>query len=173
MDWIHVKDGLPDQLKVAILAHASVTKPEQPKTFTVRLAPIDSGGHAVVFDAPPPPYAFANLVCWLDNPPRANEVSHATGWFTSPASGVRYSLRLDESNPSGDTLIGTTKSGESISVYLPDLSIRKLSTKFDYIDDAKLVPKKFEPVMSFEVVFDVDESFGNPRFELTENGESR
>ena len=173
MDWIHVEKGTPQQIMNAILSHAAVTVPEKPRTFTISLSSLESGGHSVQFDAKVPPYAFANLISWLSAPPRIEDVSIAIGWYTSPSTNCRYFLRPDENNSMEDSLVGASKDGDSISVYLPDLSVCPISSRVIYVGDGDLLRENRNLVLSFEVTLDVDESFGNPKFQLTHEKDFR
>jgi len=172
-DWILVKHGTPELIRAAVLSHADVTVPEKPQAFTARVTPLSSGGHAVEFNDKAPPYAFANLISWLNDPPDIEDVSDAIGWYTSPSTEIRYFLRPDDDNPSGDTLVGASKDSESISVYLPELAVCRRSSQVGYVSDTDLVQQNAAPVLSFDVVLDVDESFGNPKFELTHEIDAR
>jgi hypothetical protein len=119
------------------------------------------------------PYAFANLIAWLNEPPAIEHVSDAVGWYSSRSSGVRYFLRPDDINTAGDTLVGVPPSGSAVSVYLPELNVCELTSQVAYVSDTDLVPRDVAAVLVFDVVLDVDESFGNPNFELTHEIDTR
>jgi len=167
MDWILVQDGTAERIKEAIFSHAEICGKESPRTHPVRIIPLAAGGHAVEIDGKPHAYEFANLLGWLDQPPDVEGVSGSTGWYTSRSTETRYVLKPDTGNPAGDTLLGVSQAGQSISVYLPELSVSRTSGGVAYLDEPDRVPREGETAMSFEVVLEADESFGNPDFEVS------
>lgn len=173
VDWILVENGTPESIKQQIIEYSQLTRPESPRTFKVTITKVPSGGFAVTFAPKPPAYSFCNLITWLDAPPKQSGVSDSMGWFESPSSRVRFALVPDHNNTAGDTLIGASKSGSSISVYLPGLDVCEVSANTEYKDDSSLFPHNVDPSHTFEVTLDDNEKFGNPTFKLTHPKDTR
>lgn len=162
MDLIFVENGNVDLIKQAILAHAGIVAPVQPRTFTATITRVSPGGFAITFDRKVPPYDFANLVGWLNEPPGIEQVSHCMGWYRSRSTDEKYCLLPDDLNVRGDTLVGVSENGLTISIYLPDLTIKETHHHIKFREF--LGDRIAEMAVEFEIELDVDESFGNPDF---------
>jgi hypothetical protein len=160
--WILVEGGDPEAIRRAVTEHSKIARPEEPQTHRVTVVELDRGRHGVAFDPPAPPYAFANLIGWLDDP-RANAgARRAVGWLIAPVDGVRYFLTPERENAGGDTLLGVAEGGGAVSVFLPDCSVSPAAERVEVLPEPPLPAT--EPVVAFEVTLDGDTSFGNPQF---------
>ncbi len=173
MDWIYVKNGEPNEIQAAIISYLDLYPPVAPQAAVAYIRGFASGGHAVAFDQKPPAYVFANLICWLDAPPDIESVWDAVGWYRSPSSNIRYFLRPDHANPAGDTLVGGGENGTAISVYLPELTVCELFPHVPYVDEQLQGVQRVDHEVRLDVVWDADQSFGNPNFEITHETDAR
>lgn len=162
-DWIFVRGGTPEGIQKAVVAHTGIAARKVSSVHRVTVHRFVGDGHAVRFDPPLPPYAFANLIGWLDDPRRNAGAAGAVGWFTSPGTGVRYYLAPKRAGRGGDTLVGASEAGEGVEVFLPTCRLRRSR------NDAPPPPEPeptagSDPVAEFEIEVDADRSFGNPDF---------
>ena len=95
----------------------------------------------------------------------------AAGWLISPGAQPRYYLAPDPANPTGDTLVGVSSAGTTVSVYLPDCTLERATGSpaagnlaVGSIAAEPAFPAVDQPITSFEVTLDGDTSFGNPQF---------
>ena len=165
--WIRVDNGTPELIKRAVVAHAESFRKVKPQRFRVSVAKHPSGFFVVTFPDGVRPYDLVNLIGWLDQPPDITGVSGATGWITSPATGVTYSLRPDAENSWGDTLIGTSSDGKAVQVYQPEVSMCEISRRVIPVPEPDLSQAQTDSLPTFTVTLDVDPSFGNPEFKMT------
>jgi len=170
--WILVKNGSPELVRKAVEEHADFFGKVRPKEFRVALKSHPSGFLAVTFPDGIPPYNLVNLIGWLDQPVDIDQVSGAVGWITSPSSGVRYSLQPDTDNEWGDTLIGAPVKGKSVQVYLPEAGLCELTRHIGYLPEPDLSSIREESGTTFTIKLDVDHSFGNPEFKVTNKKDS-
>jgi hypothetical protein len=164
-DWILVVGAGEDEIEEAVRSHFSLSEPETPVTTTVSLAPLPGGRWALRFEPRLPPYAFTNLVNWLDDGEVLSS-DGAVGWLTA-TSGVRYLIQTDLDNPDGDTALALSDRGEPFDVYLPETTLRPRSARVRSVREP-LVPERGEPKRRFEVVVEADPSFGNPDFVVSD-----
>lgn len=162
-DWILVRGGTAEAIRAAVVGHSKVAAPVAPAEFRVQVYRLGGGDHAVRADPPLPPYTFANLINWLDDPAETGAAS-AVGWLTSPGSGTRYSLAPKVANAGGDTLVGLGDDGERVEVFLPDCSLTAAHNRFTPADEPAIDFSQLQPAEEFVVIADADRDFGNPDF---------
>jgi hypothetical protein len=162
--WILVEGSDAETIRRAVIKHAGITAHEQPQVHRATILELSEGRFAVTFDPPAPPYAFANLIGWLDDPRMCRGARRAVGWLVAPGDGARYFLAPQRGNGGGDTLVGVAGDGRGVSVFLPNCSARRSVVKVDGAEEPQLPAADAEPVVRFEVTFDGDVSFGNPTF---------
>jgi hypothetical protein len=162
--WILVEGSNPTAIQHAILDHSQLEIPVEPQCHRVYIIEIDSTQYAVRFDPALPPIAFTSLIGWLGDSEFTKGVRQASGWLTAQGSGIRYFLLPERSNSAGDTLLGVARDGSSISVYLPDCSVRQCTPRVTFRPEPALPTHDFAPAASFEITVDNDSSFGNPQF---------
>ncbi len=162
--WILVEGSNAATIKQAVVEHAGIAAHEQPQPHRVAVFELDAGRFAVTFDPPAPPYAFANLIGWLDDPRMCRGTRRAVGWLVAPGDGTRYFLAPQRANAGGDTLVGVTDDGGRVSVFLPDCSVSRSAARVEVVAEPELPGGDAEPVITFEVTLDGDTSFGNPQF---------
>lgn len=166
-DWINVRLGSPSEVQRAVESYSELSEHLECREVMAEITKIQDGTVGVTFSEHIPPYAFLNLMGWLNGPPDVEGVTSATGWYSSPSSGIRYAFWPDESNPQGDTLIGVSSEGERVSVYQPDLSFCRRSQPVDQPSEPTLESTKDSIRMKFLVPVEVMENFGNPALEFT------
>lgn len=163
-DWICVRHGDVGTIVKLIGEHATLYGDRGPLRIEVRVAELPGTGFwGVTFSPKLYPYAFCNLITWLDAPPGGEDVRDAIGWYTSPATGRRHVLFPEHSNEMGDTQIGCDAEGNRVRLYLPMLEMSPASRA--------VVPPK-EPNLPtggqvVEQAFLPDEGM-NPGFEVTQ-----
>lgn len=162
--WILVEGSDAETIQRASIEHAGLTVHELPQTHQVKVYGMSADRFAVMFDPPAPPYAFANLIGWLDDPQMCPGTRRAVGWLVAPGDGMRYFLTPHRANAGGDTLLGIAANGGSVSVFLPDCSVRRTTEEVEVIQEPVLPGENADPVLTFEVTLDGDTSFGNPQF---------
>ena len=165
-DWINVRVGGPDRVRAAVESYDQLNRDQVFREFVVVLSTIQDGTVALTFLDKIPPYSFLNLVGWLHAPPDVEGVTQTTGWYSSPSSGIRYSLWPDDSNPHGDTLIGLSSSGDPVSVYQPDISFCSITRPIVNRPEPPLEAMKEVTRIQFAVPLEVLEEFGNPTLEF-------
>jgi hypothetical protein len=162
--WILVEGSDAATILRAIVERSQVTAHERPQNHRVTILGLGASRFAVMFDPPAPPYAFANLIGWLDDPQMCRGARRAVGWLVAPGDGTRYFLAPQRVNAGGDTLLGVARNGARVSVFLPDCSVRRSAARVEAVAEPELPGPDAEPVATFEVTLDGDTSFGNPRF---------
>jgi hypothetical protein len=162
--WILVAGSTAGAIQKAVIAHSDLTEPVLPSTHRVSVFALDADRYGVIFEPPVPPYAFTNLIGWLDDPRMTRGAARAVGWLRAPGDGTRYQLVPERVNAGGDTLVGVSIDGEGVSVFLPDCSVQRHSGQIATIPEPALPPKGVKPVAVFEITVDSDSSFGNPEF---------
>lgn len=160
--WILVMNGSVSDVEAAIVDYDGLAREVRPGVFRVELHPQSNGAVAVILPDGLPAYDLANMTGWLSAPPNQQDVYDAAAWITAPGDGIKYYLKPETSNPSGDTLIGSSTLGQSIRVFLPETGISKTSKPQAYIDEPEFETSP-NPV-TLEITLDTDTSFGNPRF---------
>ncbi len=167
-DWIRVRRGSVDQICAAAKEYASLYEPVSPHKVSAVVSRSFDKSFVVRFLGATPPYAFNNLLLWLDRPPGMPEVGDAQGWMTAPGSGIRYGLIPDHDNPDGDTLVGSSVEGQSIEVYSPECAVclrnRPLGKT---LTEPRLDLAALSGSVEIELLFDADTDFGNPPFSIT------
>jgi len=166
-DWIRVQSGLPESVQSAITSYGEVLAGEDSQDFPVVLSRHRDGYLVLTFPEKLPAYPFVNLIGWLGAPPGIEGVSGTTGWFTSPATGIRYVLEPDNSNPLGDTLVGYSSTGESVEVYQPDIGLCLSAPKSRLEPEPRLGQLEEISRTKIRVPLEVRKSFGNPQFVIT------
>jgi hypothetical protein len=161
--WILVEGSSPDAIRKAVVEHSELTGKVQPSGHQVTILPLGAGRWGITFDPPAPPYAFTNLIGWLDDPEMTQGARRAFGWLVAPSSGIRYFLAPQSPNQGGDTLVGVGADGSRVSVYLPECAVSRCADRLTAITEPAL-PASGAPVVSFEVTLDADTAFGNPQF---------
>jgi hypothetical protein len=162
-DWILLRGGTPEAIRKAVTRHAGLFAHKVPSKHRVLVYRLDGDEHAVRFDPSLPPYAFANLINWLDDP-RMSKGAGAVGWFASPGTGVRYSLAPKRAGKGGDTLVGVSDAGDQIEVFLPSGRLRRTRHDAAPAVEPEVSFAELSPVAEFEIEVDADRSFGNPDF---------
>jgi hypothetical protein len=162
--WILVEGSDARTIQKAVVAHSGLARHVQPQAHRVAVFGLGSGRFAVTFDPPAPPYHFANLIGWLDDPRMCRGSRRAVGWLVSPGDGKRYFLAPERPNSGGDTLVGVADGGGRVSVFLPDCSLRRSTARVEVVPEPELPAAGAEPDIAFEVTLDGDTSFGNPQF---------
>jgi hypothetical protein len=162
--WILVEGSNPETIQKAVIAHAKICRPERPGLHRVKVFKQDGNRFGVMFDPPAPPYAFANLIGWLDDPKMNRGARRAIGWLVAPGDGTRFFLAQKPGGTGGDTLVGVASDGRSVSVFLPDCSVTLSKAKVVAIPEPELPAADAGPVVEFEVVLDSNTAFGNPQF---------
>jgi hypothetical protein len=155
-DWILVESGGAEAIEEEIRSYFSLSEPDLPVTTAVSLTLLPDGRCAIRFEPALPPYAFTNLVNWLDR-------HGAVGWFTSRKSRARYLIRTDDENPRRDTALALSDRGKSFEIYLPETSVTPKAHPVTSVREP-LLPESAEPSRRFEVIVEADPSFGNPDF---------
>lgn len=163
-DWILVRGGTPEAIRRAVTRYAGLFAHKVPSVHRVVVYRLDGDRHPVRFDPPLPPYAFTNLINWLDDPHMSKGAGGAVGWFTSPGTGVRYFLAPKRPNTGGDTLVGVSDAGEEVEVFLPDCGLRPARNNITPMTEPAVLFPELSPVAEFEVEVDSHRSFGNPDF---------
>ena len=163
-DWILVRGGTAEAIRTAVVKHSKVAAPVAPGEFRVQVYRLDDGTHALRADPPLPPYSFANLINWLDDPDETGGAASAVGWLTSPGSGTRYYLASKVANVGGDTLVGLGDDGQQIEVFLPDCSLSPARTRLAAADEPPIEFSQLRPAAEFVITADADRGFGNPDF---------
>lgn len=164
LSWILVEGSNAATIQKAVIEHSKLTRPEVPQTHSVSIHDIGSNRFAVMFDPPAPPYAFANLIGWLHDSRMCRGSKRAVGWLVAPGNGTRY-LLMTEGTASGDTLVGLSGAGRTISVFLPDCSATRTKVKVKVVPEPQL-PTFDDTGTAFVVTLDGDSSFGNPSFDV-------
>ena len=162
--WILVEGSNADTIRRAVIEHSGITRPEESSRHSVKVFQLDASRFGVTFDPPAPPYAFTNLINWLDDPKMNRGARRAVGWLAAPGSGIRYFLTPQQLNTGGDTLVGVGSDGRHVSVFLPDCSVTPGAARVSTVAEPELLALSAEPVVTFEVTLDADISFGNPQF---------
>jgi hypothetical protein len=161
-DWILVQGSDPKTLRGAIVEHSELAGHEEPITLRVSVFRVDAEWYGVRFDPKAPPYAFTNLIGWLDDPRMTPGAVRAAGWYTSPGSGVRYALAPSRPNAGGDSLVGRADDGALVGVYLPECRLYRLRVGPELPAEPPL--GQADPLVQFDIEADADLSFGNPLF---------
>jgi hypothetical protein len=162
--WILLEGSSAAAIEAAVTKHAGLTRPEIPSTHRVLVYPLEGKSYGVFFEPPIPPYAFTNLIGWLDDPRMTPGVVRAVGWLIAPGDGTRYFLTPQRANAGGDTLVGVSEEGVEVSVFLPDCRVRRSSRRLAPGPEPRLPLQGVEPAAVFEITVDADRSFGNPDF---------
>jgi hypothetical protein len=163
--WILVEGSDAGTIQGAVVKHSEICAHERPQTHRVSIFELAGGRFGVTFAPPAPPYAFANLIGWLDGPQMCAGSRRAVGWLVAPGDGTRYFLTPERANAGGDTLLGIADGGERVSVFLPDCSVSRTTDRVGAEPEPEL-PTRAAQVADFEVTLDGDPSFGNPQFEV-------
>jgi hypothetical protein len=161
-DWILVYGSDPEAIRKAITKHSGLARHVQPSTHRVSIFRVDAGRFGIRFDPKLPPYAFTNLIGWLDDPRMTSGSSRAVGWFRSPGTSVRYYLAPRAGKTGGDTLLGLGDDGSAVAVYLPDCGLSRSSVSVEPLPEPRREP--VTPLLEFQIEADDDQSFGNPNF---------
>jgi hypothetical protein len=162
--WILVEGSSAGAIQKAVTEHAGLTKHVVPSTHRVLVYRLDGKGYGVLFEPPIPPYAFTNLIGWLDDPRMTPGAVRAVGWLIAPGDGTRYFLTSQRANAGGDTLVGVSDEGIGVSVFLPDCRVSHGSGRISPTPEPTLPLQGVPPVALFEITVDSDRSFGNPEF---------
>src|SRR5262245_37777431 len=158
--WILVEGSDAASIQRAVVEHSGIAKHVRPQTHRATIFGLGVDRFAVTFDPPAPPYAFANLIGWLDDPRMCHGSRRAVGWLVAPGDGVRYFLAPERANAGWDTLLGVAVGGERVSVFLPDCSVSHGPAQVEEVAEPELPAADAEPVIAFEVTLDGDTSFG-------------
>lgn len=162
--WILVDGSSPEVIQDAVIEHSNIAKAELPVQHSTMIFRIDSRRFGVSFDPPAPPYAFANLIGWLDDPEMCRGTRGAIGWLVAPGDRTRFFLAPQRGNAGGDTLIGVAIDGRRVSVFLPDCSVSSSTARVEVVSEPVFPGADTKPVVTFEVTLDGNTSFGNPKF---------
>ena len=162
--WILIDGSNAATIKRSVVEHAGIAAHVQPQSHRVAVFELVADRFALTFDPPAPPYAFTNLMGWLDDPRMCRGVRRAVGWLVAPCDGTRYFLMPQRVNAGGETLVGVADDGGRVSVFLPDCSVRRAAARVEVAEEPELRGVNAEPVITFEVTLDGDTSFGNPQF---------
>jgi hypothetical protein len=136
--WILVEGSNAATIKRAVVEYAGIAKHVQPQAHRVLVLALGGGQFAVTFDPPAPPYAFANLVGWLDDSRMCRGSRRAVGWLVAPGDGRRYFLAPQRTNAGGDTLDGVADDGRGVLVYLPDCSVSRSPATVEVVAEPEL-----------------------------------
>jgi hypothetical protein len=162
--WILVEGSNPETIQKAVIAHSKICRHVRPSLHHVKIFKLDANQFGVMFDPPAPPYAFANLIGWLDDPSVNRGARRAVGWFVAPGDGTRFFLAQKPGGTGGDTLVGVTSDGRSVSVFLPDCSVTLSKAKVVATPELELPAADAGQIVEFEITLDSNTSFGNPKF---------
>jgi hypothetical protein len=99
--WILIEGSSAAAIQKAITKYSGLAKPVLPTVHRVSVFPLDGTRHGVFFEPPVPPYAFTNLIGWLDDPRMTAGAASAVGWLTAPGNGTRYFLAPQRANAGG------------------------------------------------------------------------
>jgi hypothetical protein len=163
--WILVEGSAADTIQQAVIEHSKIARPEVPQNYNVSIHDIGDNRFAVMFDPPAPPYAFANLIGWLHDARMCRGSSRAVGWLVAPGNGTRYFL-MPDGKAGGDTLVGISGAGRTISLFLPDCSATRTKTKVKEVPEPELPAFDSNSGVTFTVTLDADTAFGNPDFDV-------
>jgi hypothetical protein len=162
-NWILVQRGAPDAVAQAIEAYGKLYPATVPQACTLVISRSAWGGLGIRLPDRVPTYSFVNLIGWLNRPPDMPGVASAIGWYTSPATGIRYALYPDPKNSWGDTLIGYNRQNQAVSVYLPDASLCEITRRVAiYREPANQAGLQEQARVT--VIFDADPSASNFNF---------
>lgn len=162
--WVLVSNGSIDEIKASIMDYDSIATEVSPKVFSVELHEQKDGTVAVLFPEGLPSYDMANITAWLDAPPNQENVYGAKSWVVSPDGSVKYFLKPEAENRWGDTLIGSSKDGISIRVFLPETGVSEISQDVEYaIEPSFSLDAKS---VSFVITLDTEIFWANPKFSV-------
>ncbi|NIB45120.1 hypothetical protein HBA55_36415 [Pseudomaricurvus alkylphenolicus] len=164
---ILVKLGGIEEIKREVIDHSKITRHEKPVTINVHLWDTDDGIY-VYFPDGTTTYSFINLISWLNYPPGKEHIGYSKGWLNVSSERNSYFLVPDVENQRGDTLLGADVESRAIRVYLPEARISPASKKVQYERPPALLKKLDAPDLAFEINIDIDPSFGNPGFFITD-----
>lgn len=150
------------EVEGALRQYPVIGAPEVPGEFSLEIHP-QSDGTFVIY--PPdglPAYDMINMTIWLDAPPQYPDMGYATSWVTSPYDGDEYYLEPDRSNEWGDSLIGASKKGRKVYIYIPDTGLMLRDNDIHYKPQPAFERQK-NPT-TIKLVLDKNTDFGNPMF---------
>jgi hypothetical protein len=162
--WILVRGSTAPAIQKAVIEHSGLARHVLPTAHRVSVFQIDGDRYGVLFDPPIPPYAFTNLIGWLDDAKMTSGAVGAVGWLTAPGTRIRYFLAPEKANSGGDTLVGVGTDGTCVSVFLPDCGVSRTTKRTATVPEPDLPLQRMQPVAEFEITVDSDKSFGNPEF---------
>ncbi|MFV9657318.1 hypothetical protein ACNFCK_20725 [Pseudomonas sp. NY15366] len=162
--WVLIENGSIEEIRAAILDYDSLVREEVPGTFTVELHEQKDGSIAALFPDGLPSYDIANITVWLDAPPNQKNVYGAKSWVSTPDGTSEYFLKPEVENEWGDTLVGSSKSGTSIRIYVPETGMSEIAQTVDY-EPEPTISLSSKP-MSFSITLDTDISWANPMLSI-------
>jgi hypothetical protein len=157
---VMVENGSIEEVRAAISDYDSLAREEVVGSFTVELHEQKDGSIAVLFPNGLPSYDIANITVWLDAPPNQENVYGAKSWVSTPDGTNEYFLKPEVENEWGDTLVGSSKSGKSVRIYVPETGISQI-TQFVEYQPEPTISLSSKPV-SFSITLDTDISWANP-----------
>lgn len=113
-----------------------------------------------------PSYDIANITIWLNAPPNQESVYGAKSWVSTPDGTNEYFLKPEVENDWGDTLVGSSKSGTSIRIYVPETGMSELSQPVQYEQEPKILLSS-KPI-NFAITLDTDISWANPKLSINQ-----
>lgn len=164
--WVLVEHGSVEEVRAAISDYDSLAREEIAETFKVELHEQQDGSIAVLFPHGLPSYDIANITVWLDAPPNQENVYGAKLWVSAPDGSNEYFLKPEVENQWGDTLIGSSKSGTSIRIYVPETGMSEVSQLVEYQPEPT-ISLSSNPV-SFTITLDTDISWANPMLSVNQ-----
>ncbi len=164
---IFVRNGSLAAVKKAIIEHSALIEEEAKVTVEVGLQKYQSGWVAISLPQGMVVYELINLIGWLNAPPGIDGVSDSIGVISPPNSKICYTLQLDRLNEWGDTLVGFSNSGKSVSVYLPDAGLCETTREPGLILIPNFESDAVVEKCSFTVEVNANSDFGNPEFIIT------
>lgn len=162
-----VENGNIGEVKAAISDYDSIAKEEVAGTFIVELHEQKDGSVAVIFPNGIPSYDIINIIVWLDAPPNQENVYGAKSWVSTPDGTTKYFLKPEIENEWGDTLIGSSKEGKSIRIYVPEIGISEVSHSIKYETEPKIFLSS-NP-LRFAITLDTDVSWANPKLSINKS----
>ena len=121
--WILVEGSDPATIQRAVIAHSRIAAHERPQTHRVAVFELGADRYAVTFNPPAPPYAFADLIGWLDDPRMCRGARRAVtatailltcaGWtmvrFEGVGGGIGFKYAWRWSETAEERLLAQTK----------------------------------------------------------------
>ncbi len=165
--WVLVESGSVEEIRAAISDYDSLAREEVAGTFKVELHEQQDESIAVLFPSGLPSHDIANITVWLDAPPNQENVYGAKSWVSAPDGTNEYFLKPEAENEWGETLVGSSKLGTSVRIYVPETGMSEVSQLVEYQSEPT-ISLSSKPV-SFFITLDTDISWANPMLSVNQS----